>query len=340
MRIAAKYLDKIVVSVKRTRLEAEAKRLNLSGEALDQELLLRGFNVKNLHASHDAHHRSLEAVETSLAQRNLNYSLEHAKDLSASHFMDVTMVISVGGDGTLLETAQFVKSSSIPVLGVNSDPQSSTGKLCSLALRSKNDFEKYFVRMERDNFSWFLRSRVGLSLVAKDGHRHVVERAALNEVLLAERDVCRPTMHQTKVDDEGFSRVQRSCGVLVCSGSGSTAWMQSASAIRQDDAELILDAAGVYDFKHVAGRVAAVVNREFILPPTSSNVSFFIREALISPNVPEPIKRRGFASTVSVRSLGFDTHAFLDGISSIPVENGTTVIMSIHPEKSLRTFLF
>ena len=45
-------------------------------------------------------------------------------------------VISLGGDGTMLETLEFVRKSGIPVLGVN------TGRLGFLATVYKEDFEK------------------------------------------------------------------------------------------------------------------------------------------------------------------------------------------------------
>ena len=46
-------------------------------------------------------------------------------------------VISLGGDGTMLETLEFVRKSGIPVLGVN------TGRLGFLATVYKEDFEKF-----------------------------------------------------------------------------------------------------------------------------------------------------------------------------------------------------
>jgi NAD+ kinase len=346
-----KYLGRllggrILVSVKKTRLQAESARLGLEGEPLLKELSMRGFNVNSLQASHDRHIRSFDAIVNSLEKRGLSYSVHYAKGLSAHEVQEAEFVICVGGDGTLLETAQLVRTPKVPVLGINSDPQSSTGKLCSVAMRSRYDFDNCLHRIERDNFAWFLRSRVGLTLVDKEGNQRTVEKPALNEVLIAEHDVCRPTMHRTKIDDTDFGPVQKSCGVIVCSGSGSTAWMHSASAVRVDDAELILDAAGVYDFKHVAARVANVVNREFILPPTSTNVMYYVRESMFpasssaQTNSKSHAPRRGFASNVSVISLGFDTYVFLDGLASFPVENGTIAMMRINPEISLRTFIF
>jgi len=303
MRVALQPLSgKILVSIKRSRLQAESARLKLQNGALDTELQLRGFNVKSLHASHAAHQRSVDAIVRSLETRKLSYVIEYAKELTSSSMKDVVFAISVGGDGTLLETAQMVRGPSVPVLGINSDPLHSTGKLCAAALRDRSDFEQYLHRVECKNFSWLFRSRISLVLVSSEGTRFHVDRHALNEILVAEKDVCRPTMHQTKIDSNPFGSVQRSCGVLVCSGSGSTAWMHSASAVRVDDTALILEAAGYNEVELTAPRIANMINREFILSPTSENVMFHVREALFtSPDQDKNANvRRGVARRVSV----------------------------------------
>ena len=266
----------ILVSLKKTRLQTEASRLNLNGEALDRELSRRGFNLSRLHSAHDAHHRSLEIILSALRNRNLKYNVENARDLELEAMKGIDFVISVGGDGTFLETAHLIKTSEIPLLGINSDPACSVGKLCAAAI-GKDDFDYVLSRIEHGFFSWHMRSRVGLILVKSNGETKHTHHYAVNEMLFAEKDVSRATMHQVKIDDQAFGPVQKSCGVLVCSGSGSTAWIHSASAIRVDDAELVLKATGHPYASQVAERIVNEINRDFILPPTSPDVLFFLQ---------------------------------------------------------------
>ena len=73
---------------------------------------------------------------------------------------DLDLVISLGGDGTFLKTASMVKDSSIPILGINTDPQRSVGCLCNrkIFFNSKDkDIERMFQHFERENFEYFLR---------------------------------------------------------------------------------------------------------------------------------------------------------------------------------------
>ena len=56
-------------------------------------------------------------------------------------------VISLGGDGTMLETLEFVRKSGIPVLGVN------TGRLGFLASVNKTDLKKSIKKLVKKKFT-------------------------------------------------------------------------------------------------------------------------------------------------------------------------------------------
>jgi NAD kinase len=50
------------------------------------------------------------------------------------HVEDNTLVVTVGGDGTFLHSAHKIKNNKSYILGVNSKPTKSIGKLCSFNL--------------------------------------------------------------------------------------------------------------------------------------------------------------------------------------------------------------
>ncbi|KAH9256954.1 hypothetical protein BASA81_004775 [Batrachochytrium salamandrivorans] len=341
MRFGEQFGKRILISSKRPRLETEALKLNLSGRALDRELELRGFNVPKLHKSNEQHQRALDLVQCVLASRKLDFFLEYTKTCLTNP-NQADMIICLGGDGTLLETCQFVHSSETPVLGVNSDPGSSVGKL--LSVDSYWDFSKCWERIETGRFDWLMRSRIGCDLIDKTGRRKECEEIlALNEVLLAEREVCRPSRHSIWVDGEEDFGVQRSCGLLVATGSGSTAWIHSANAIHPEDAQLLLNCTHAE-----ATLFAKRANEKMALEPTSRKMSYFIREILSAETGEvgeDPVmrsKRRGFAQKLRVLALGFDTCIFQDGLPahrSVQLEHGTVAEFAIaRGEKSLRTF--
>ncbi|MDA0713557.1 MAG: hypothetical protein O2897_06180, partial [bacterium] len=87
-------------------------------DELDREDMLAG---------HNEHLRSLEHVRSILRENNVDF-IECFRSELTDKLANNRLVITVGGDGTLLETAQLVVDNA--VLGVNSDPDRSVGSLC------------------------------------------------------------------------------------------------------------------------------------------------------------------------------------------------------------------
>ncbi|KAF0914776.1 hypothetical protein E2562_031382 [Oryza meyeriana var. granulata] len=86
-------------------------------------LPLRVSNPKVLSYLDDrcrVHKETINLCKSVLQRKSLDWISVHRNDLS-NPIDDVDLVISVGGDGTLLRASHFLNSS-IPVLGVNSDP--------------------------------------------------------------------------------------------------------------------------------------------------------------------------------------------------------------------------
>jgi len=54
--------------------------------------------------------------------------------LKEEDFEGVDLVCSLGGDGTFLKTASMIKSSNLPIVGVNTDPARSVGHLTSIPI--------------------------------------------------------------------------------------------------------------------------------------------------------------------------------------------------------------
>jgi hypothetical protein len=138
-------LRRVLVVSKKTRLQVEmhSARLTDDGPELSSHLSRMGFDVSRLRSAHDSHVSSLDTILRELEARKIDVKLEFAKSLRAipaevdlvsarvaslpssrlALATDVACarpkVITVGGDGTVLETAQFITSPRIPILGVN-----------------------------------------------------------------------------------------------------------------------------------------------------------------------------------------------------------------------------
>jgi len=122
------------------------------------------------------------------------------------------LVITVGGDGTLLSASHKVPAG-VPILGVNSDPKTSTGYLCAALASDVAGIlkSKTFKGMAR---------RVTRLQVLVDGK--VVSNRVLNEALFSH--VCPAAMTKFILGKDRYG----SSGLWVGTGAGSTGAMKSA----------------------------------------------------------------------------------------------------------------
>jgi NAD+ kinase len=81
-----------------------------------------------LRQSHEANETALREVERVLRQLRIEAVVRWRAHVRTTSKFD--LVISLGGDGTLLDTSHRV-SSATPLLGINSDPARSVGALCA-----------------------------------------------------------------------------------------------------------------------------------------------------------------------------------------------------------------
>ena len=57
-----------------------------------------------------------------LRQHQVNFSCVNRVELDRQHLAEVDLLVAVGGDGTVLSAAHFLDHGTIPLLGINSDP--------------------------------------------------------------------------------------------------------------------------------------------------------------------------------------------------------------------------
>lgn len=188
---------------------------------------MRGFVYDRLKASHEHHIEALNDITTSLQDYGIDVSVVAANHMTHEALEGADMVFSAGGDGTFLKAASYVNTP-IPVAGLNTDPARSEGNLCCYRVdHVENRFSHALDRLLSGDFRWRMRQRIRVGMVNQDGYWYELPRYALNEVFIAESDASRPSHYNIGVDQ--YQREsQRSSGIIVCTGTGSSAWHFSA----------------------------------------------------------------------------------------------------------------
>ena len=109
-----KAFNNILIVVKQTPYE-QYLQLKAQGKA---PVALRWERLKNRYT---VHRTCVDDVTSIIDNIGIKYSVIGREELHRGSIQDRDLVIAVGGDGTVLNTASFIDDS-IPVLGVNSDP--------------------------------------------------------------------------------------------------------------------------------------------------------------------------------------------------------------------------
>uniref|UniRef100_A0A7S3UXX6 NAD(+) kinase n=1 Tax=Aplanochytrium stocchinoi TaxID=215587 RepID=A0A7S3UXX6_9STRA len=321
---------------------------------LEKNLINQSLPYERIKKSHDTHHTSLKKIVRGIkgSWKDCTVRVIRAHNLELADLERVDAVFTAGGDGTVLQTALWIHKNNIPVITINTDPVLSSGFLCSFQLKESTCFTSEILDLlQTGNFDWLMRARINLTMDDdyKDNHHHhlKIPRLALNEMFFAEDDPSRPTVHETSTGETG-SLVQRSSGVIVSTGTGSTAWMSSASMVSKPDIARILTAAGLDLSFEELDNVTTRVNSDCVYSPSSKKLQYFVREPVMNGwygRHDEPLSvspRRGFTDLIRIKSLGWgETKLIVDGLRTFTVPYGSTVTARIAPEENwLRTVVF
>lgn len=126
------------------------------------------------------------------------------------------VVVSMGGDGTLLNAARFVGNREIPIIGIN------TGRLGFVANNSPFEIDDIIDDIYKKNYK--LEDRCVIQLCCNN--EEILKPYALNEIAILKRDDAAMLTIETNVDNSILSTYQ-SDGLIISTPTGSTAYSLS-----------------------------------------------------------------------------------------------------------------
>lgn len=165
--------------------------------------------------AHRAHMATLDTTERALARLGVPVARVGRADV-AFDTADATLVVTVGGDGTLLAASHNVGV--VPVLGVNSAPAHSVGFFCA----ARRETVEAALRSALDGSA----KRVVLQRMRVLVNGHVRARRVLNEALYCHASPAVTSRYI--VTHAGVTEEHRSSGFWIGPPAGSTAAQRSA----------------------------------------------------------------------------------------------------------------
>ncbi|KQN30817.1 NAD kinase [Pedobacter sp. Leaf41] len=127
------------------------------------------------------------------------------------------VLLSLGGDGTLLDTLSLIRDSNIPVIGIN------FGRLGFLASINKNEIESALNALVNKEYSLDTRS---LLVLESDNGLFGEENFALNDITIHRRDNSAMMIIHASMNDE-FINSYWADGLIIATPTGSTAYSLS-----------------------------------------------------------------------------------------------------------------
>jgi NAD+ kinase len=129
------------------------------------------------------------------------------------------MVISIGGDGTILRAATLVRNSGVPILGINA------GRLGFLATVQKEKIDSFLQFVIDKKYS--ISKRTLLSLDCSPENEAIQEiNFAMNEITVSRKDTTSMITIETYLNDE-FLNSYWADGLIISTPTGSTGYSMS-----------------------------------------------------------------------------------------------------------------
>jgi len=148
-----------------------------------------------------------------------DFSLENFPTLSIEALVDRSdLVISLGGDGTLLSAARALVDKDTPLVGIN------LGRLGFLADVSVNDFEQHMIEVIAGNYT--IENRFFIEGEIHKPNQAVSSNIALNDIVLHSHESLSMIEYEL-YSDGNLIHKQRADGVIVSTPTGSTAYALS-----------------------------------------------------------------------------------------------------------------
>lgn len=183
-------------------------------------------SLEELETAHEEHYQSLARVREVLEAKQINFEEISRGDRWPSK-NDLDMVVSVGGDGTLLSASHRILTE-VPVIGVRSS-NSSIGYLCACGYDGiEETIQKYLDGTIK--LASCSRLRAIISYAEEGRERQTVP--VLNDFLFANHNPSATTRYNIKLGT--VTEAHKSSGVWVSTATGSTAGILAAGGQKMD----------------------------------------------------------------------------------------------------------
>ncbi|MHA1337993.1 MAG: sugar kinase [Promethearchaeota archaeon] len=250
-------IEKIIIITKKTWLEELVNRFNTIAQAqfyIDQNLGKGHFDYYRL--AHEKYHKSLDLIKK-IVSNNYRYQVIEREFLPNFLFNKDDLIITVGPDGLVINTAKYLQEQRI--LAINPDSERIDGVL--IPFNIKEFSLELLENIEKDNF---YIEKITMAKAELNTNQVLY---GVNDIFIGHKSHMSARYSITYRD---HTENHSSSGIIVSTGTGSTGWLRSiiTGAIRIT--------------KKIRGDLRDVDEYDYKFDRTSRYLVFSVREPFVS----------------------------------------------------------
>lgn len=161
------------------------------------------------------------------------------------------------------------------------------------------EFDNIVMRLLRGQFQWYSHTRLQVTIVNAEGEETLLPHPVLNEVLLSALDPAKPSILDVGIEDQ-VREVVRCSGIIVSTGTGSTAWFDSVTRVHADVVEEVLRRSGLEVDQQLVNNILKSIEGAEHFPVHAEHLAYAIREPIINR----------YAETICYRSVKIAANKF------------------------------
>ena len=177
------------------------------------------ITASDLEQNHKDHLKVIDEVVDILKELKIKYRIRKRNEIKM--LQDGDLIITIGGDGTLLRTAQHIQEQH--VLGINSVPTKSVGALCSL---KAEEIKEYLPKVFSGDFKVQKMHRIQTRVNGK-----VLTDEPINDILYTNTIAAATSRYW--IEKGAKKEEHKSSGIWISTASGSTAAICAAGGVEQ-----------------------------------------------------------------------------------------------------------
>jgi NAD+ kinase len=202
---------------------AKTSQLDIRRDSLQkmaEKGILKPDQMHRFEKAHEEHVSTYSLLLKELDKNGIAYQ-EVVRGEVWPDFKGVKAVITVGGDGTVLEASHHLNNSDIPLIGIRSSSMS-VGFLCYV---TENEIATLATQLKEGSVNYLSVERLKAKITKYDGEE-VYTPPVLNDFLYTNKNPAETTRYMFAY--EGNKELHKSSGLWVSTAAGSTAAISAA----------------------------------------------------------------------------------------------------------------